>query len=83
MKKKISIFVGIISVLLFISIFTQMFFNNYYKNLFSANTWINDVYCTGKSIDEVNKALIANSTVPSIDIVLVDGTVYSYEQSAD
>lgn len=83
MKKKISIFVGIISVLLFISIFTQMFFNNYYKNLFSANTWINDVYCTGKSIDEVNKALIANSTVPSIDIVLVDGTVYSYELSAD
>ena len=29
----------------------------YYRNNFPVNTWINGVYCTGKSIEQVNEEL--------------------------
>ena len=29
----------------------------YYRDGFSYNTWINGVYCTGKTLDEVNEEL--------------------------
>ena len=31
----------------------------YYRNNFSVNTWINGVYCTGKSLEQVNKELVS------------------------
>ncbi|MCM1025154.1 MAG: L,D-transpeptidase/peptidoglycan binding protein [Roseburia sp.] len=42
----------------------------YYQDNFPVNTWINGVYCTGKTIDEVNAELIGQTRVP--DVVLVD-----------
>lgn len=42
----------------------------YYQNNFPVNTWINGVYCTGKTIDEVNAELVGQ-TEPA-DAVLVD-----------
>lgn len=42
----------------------------YYQNNFPVNTWINGVYCTGKTIDEVNAELIGQTVVS--DVVLLD-----------
>lgn len=43
----------------------------YYRNNFPVNTWINGVYCTGKTIEQVNGELAAQAEVP--DVVILDG----------
>ncbi len=40
----------------------------YYRDGFSLNTWINGVYCTGKTVDEVNAELLANREAPILTI---------------
>lgn len=43
----------------------------YYRNNFPVNTWINGVYCTGKTIEQVNRELADRTEVP--DVVILDG----------
>ena len=40
----------------------------YYRNSFSFNTWINGVYCTGKTVEEVNTELLAKTEYHQITI---------------
>lgn len=47
----------------------------YYRNAFVYGTWINSIYCTGKSIEEVNKELTGQFDYDGI-------TVYDKEQNA-
>jgi len=42
----------------------------YYKNTFSANTWINGVYCTGYSVQEISSALSEQTEVPEFFTVV-------------
>lgn len=42
----------------------------YYADGFSANTWINGVYCTGSSVVEVNEELLARTDVPDTITVI-------------
>ena len=42
----------------------------YYSKGFSVNTWINGVYCTGKTIEDVNLELLDKTKAPSIYIVV-------------
>lgn len=51
--------------------------SRYYRNGFSYGTWINGVYCTGKSINEVNEALLEQCHYEGLTIVLSDGKSYS------
>lgn len=53
----------------------------YYKNAFLYGTWINGIYCTGKSIDEVNFELTKDFTYEGI--VISDGNDNSYTISAN
>jgi len=47
----------------------------YYKDCFMLNTWINGIYCTGFSVDEVNEQLIEQTTLPeSLTVVGYDQT---------
>lgn len=48
----------------------------YYHNAFAYGTWINDVYCTGRSIQEVNDDLVKNFTYEGITIYDKDGNSY-------
>lgn len=48
----------------------------YYQNNFSVNTWINGVYCTGKSVEEVNQELSAKAEAPVVRILDEEGNVY-------
>lgn len=43
----------------------------YYRSNFPVNTWINGVYCTGKSIEEVNEELL-NAQEASVVTILDD-----------
>lgn len=46
----------------------------YYRNAFEYGTWINNIYCTGKSIDEVNTELSGQFVYDGI-------TIYDKEQN--
>ncbi len=48
----------------------------YYHNAFAYGTWINDVYCTGKSIQEVNDALVRGFTYDGLTVYDRDGNSY-------
>lgn len=41
----------------------------YYAERFCYGTWINGVYCTGKTVEEVNKELIALSSYDAITVI--------------
>ncbi len=41
----------------------------YYMGGFSFGTWINGVYCTGKSVEEVNAELLALTPEPELEVI--------------
>lgn len=49
----------------------------YYHNAFEYGTWINGVYCTGKSIREVNEELVKDFTYEGVTIYDKDGNSYT------
>ena len=57
----------------------------YYRNNFPVNTWINGVYCTGKSIEQGNEELAGaqeESEVSLITIVDADGAGWEIDMRA-
>lgn len=48
----------------------------YYRNCFPVNTWINGVYCTGKSVEQVNEELIDKAQLQNgeAQVITVTGT---------
>lgn len=68
---------------LFLFVLTGIYFGLavYYKEGFSYGTWINGIYCTGKSVDEVNKELTEHCFYEGI--VLYDKEGHSYEIQAE
>lgn len=53
----------------------------YYRNNFPVNTWINGVYCTGKTIEQVNSELAAQTKIS--DIVITDAEGQEWRIAAD
>ena len=45
----------------------------YYHNAFAYGTWINGVYCTGKSIGDVNSELVKDFSYEGLTILDKDG----------
>ncbi len=76
MKRKLSVFLGFIILLLVLMLCGYITLTIYYKEKFSLNTWINGVYCTGKSIEYVNLELQYNVETPNISIIDIDGNTY-------
>jgi hypothetical protein len=70
-KKRVLKAVFIPPIIFLITLY--FFFAWYYKDTFSYGTWINGIYCTGKTIDEINQELIQNTKVESIELFLRDG----------
>ena len=48
----------------------------YYAGGFSYGTWINGVYCTGKSVNEVNEELLRKCNYEGLTIIDGDGKSY-------
>lgn len=49
----------------------------YYAGGFSYATWINGIYCTGKSINEVNEELLRQCYYTGLTIIASDGKSYT------
>ena len=45
----------------------------YYKDSFPAFTWVNSIYCTGKTVAEVNEELLLDVKAPVLTIIDKDG----------
>ncbi len=54
----------------------------YYRSNFPVNTWINGVYCTGKTVEEVNEELADKEEVSMISIVDADGVCWELDIEA-
>lgn len=51
----------------------------YYRDGFGLNTWINGVYCTGKTVEEVNAELLSQMKAPIVVITDQDGKSYTID----
>lgn len=51
----------------------------YYRNNFPVNTWINGVYCTGKTIEQVNRELAEQTPIVPLVIEEADGTIWQLD----
>lgn len=64
----------LIFFLILLSLFVMYFLLAfYYRGGFCLNTWINGVYCTGKTVDEVNVELTAHMKPPTVIVTDVNG----------
>jgi len=76
MKKICKVFLCIVIVML-LSVMTVYFaLTFYYRDRFSMNTWVNGVYCTGKSVEEVNSELLSSIKAPIVVLTDVSGNTY-------
>lgn len=75
MKRRTRIFLVMV-ILLLAAVSGYLALAFYYRGVFSLNTWINGVYCTGKSVEEVNSELLSFTEAPIITIT--DSTGQSY-----
>ena len=56
-------------VFIFISLAAvYLLLGKYYSEGFSCSTWINGVYCTGKTVEQVNKELVSKNVYPGISL---------------
>ncbi len=76
--KSFLLFCLLFLLLLFIGYFLLTF---YYRESFSINTWINGIYCTGKTVQEVNAELLSGMEAPIIVITDRDGIEYSLDMA--
>ena len=65
----------LLSIIVFHIVIAYVGLAFYYRNAFEYGTWINSIYCTGKSIEEVNKELTGQFGYDGI-------TIYDKEQNA-
>lgn len=63
---------------------TAMFFAlaMYYRNNFPVNTWINGVYCTGKTVEQVNEELVNAQKASSLYVVDAEDSSWEIAMSA-
>ena len=77
MSKACKVFVCSCLSIVLIAMIGYLSLSVYYRNGFSLNTWINGVYCTGKSVQEVNSELLQAVKAPIV--VLTDRYGKNYE----
>ena len=64
--KKMVVFVGMLCVA---AVMLYVVMTWYYMSRFTMNTWINGIYCTGKTVEEVNSECLQIAETRSIRIV--------------
>lgn len=60
-------------ILLLICIVIYLCIAYFYRDVFKLNTWINGVYCTGKTVEEVNSELLCETKAPFLTIMGENG----------
>lgn len=60
-------------IMIFLCVISYLLIVYFYKGVFVVNTWINGVYCTGKTVEEVNTELLLQTKAPFLTIQNADG----------
>lgn len=83
MKNRLKIFLVIIFIMLLtVGAFAGYWaVADYYAERFCPNTWINGVYCTGKSVEEVNEELLSRIKAPIVIVTDARGKEYQLAMS--
>lgn len=81
MKKWLRIPILFLLCGLFVVLSGALFLALYYRNNFPVNTWINGIYCTGKSIEEINSELVQQTTLPILTIETISGEIWEIDLS--
>ena len=76
-------FLLIILILLLLMFLGYYLLAVYYQSGFSVNTWINGIYCTGKTVEEVNAELMTKVEAPVIVISTNSGWDSAYDNYID
>lgn len=76
MKKGIKILIGSILMICILLGLGYLGLAVYYENGFSFGTYINGIYCTGKSVETVNQELNDALQYDGLKVVTKDGTFY-------
>ena len=76
MKRESKRGVFVIFILILLVLVGYILLALYYREGFSPNTWINGVYCTGKTVEEVNTELLSRMKAPVIIVTGMDGKAY-------
>lgn len=66
-KKRVLLFLTCGFVFLCVGIYIGL--SLYYSQSFCYGTWINNIYATGKSIDEINEELLAQTVYDSVTVI--------------
>lgn len=67
-KKSIAIIITLVSVLLLV-VGAYFGLAGYYSERFCYGTWINGIYCTGKTVEEVNAELVAAASYDKVTVI--------------
>lgn len=76
MKRLLKHVVVILGIALVSLMVTYVGLAVYYRNAFTYGTWINGIYCTGRSIREVNEELVKDFTYDGVTVVDKDDNRY-------
>lgn len=79
MNKKWRKYLLIIASVVILSLVGLLIILLHYQNGFGYGTWINGVYCTGKSVNTVNDEIVSEYPIPTVVIKSIDGTEYEIE----
>lgn len=72
-QKLIKLLRHMVLVLMLICLVGYLAIVYFYKDVFMVNTWINGIYCTGKTVEEVNTELLLQTKAPFITIINKNG----------
>lgn len=77
MKQKRKFILIFLIAFLFLILLGYLLLAFYYREGFSLNTWINGVYCTGRTVEDVNSELLVQTEAPIVAITDLNGQEYS------
>lgn len=82
MKKLLRFLGGFLLCGLVLAVGGALALSLYYRNSFPVSTWINGIYCTGKSVEQVNEELISHEEASVITVTGADGVSGTIHTSA-
>ncbi len=82
MKRVIRVFVLFLLIGMFVVLAGFLALAAYYRSHFPVNTWINGVYCTGKTVEQVNQELVGQASAPVIMLVDAEGGQWQMDGEA-
>ena len=77
--KILRVFIGILLAATFVTGGCFVMHNYYGSTDFAGGTWINGMYCAGKTIEEVNAGFIEKDIIQTVTVYDSDGTAYDLD----